>query len=426
MVNHTTGANPRRVALKILNTMDRDGAYANLALDAAFEEETYLSSVDKGLAAAIVYGTVAHTALLDWYLAPFVKKAKPWVRNLLRLTIFQIVKMDRVPTSAAVDEAVKLAKREGGDSVGNFVNAVLRNLTRSGHLQEVPSDWETLYSMPKVILDLLVREFGGKRTEAILKSLEVPAKSSVRVVRNREAVLQELTSVYQPSEIAESALVAASGNPASSQAFENGDITIQDESSQLVAPVFNLRGDEEVLDVCAAPGGKTTHLAQFLTTGHVTACDLYDHKLRLIAENAKRLQLADRIVTQKADATSTQFSQTFDAILVDAPCSGLGLMRRKPDIKYRKDAADFANLQKIQLAILDNVAPQLKSGGTLVYSTCTLADEENFQVVEKFLGSHSEFEQVLIEVDYVQKGCVFITPEVYMTDGFFIAKLRKT
>jgi 16S rRNA (cytosine967-C5)-methyltransferase len=427
MVNHTTGANPRRVALKVLNRVTTEDAYANIALDAAFGEEVWLSELDRGLVTAIVYGTIGHQALLDWYLAPFVTKAKPWVRNLLRLTIFQIMKMDRIPASAAVDEAVKLAKREGGNSVGNFVNAVLRNFMRSERKEELPNDWEALYSMPKQILDLLVAQFGGKRTGEILASLEVPAKASVRVLRNREQVLSELAG-FVPSEIAPSALVASSGNVMRTVSFACGDITVQDETSQLVVPILmaNCTGEEEVLDCCAAPGGKTTHIAEFLTSGHVTACDLYDHKLRLITQNAERLHLADKIITQKADATRDKFSQQFDRILVDAPCSGLGLMRRKPDIKYRKDASDFENLQNLQLQILNNVAPQLKSGGTLVYSTCTLADEENFQVVEKFLGSHSEFEQVLIEVDYVQKCCVFITPEVYMTDGFFIAKLRKT
>jgi 16S rRNA (cytosine967-C5)-methyltransferase len=235
----------------------------------------------------------------------------------------------------------------------------------------------------------------------------------------------------KPSVLSPVGLVADGGNLAATEAFREGRITIQDESSQLVAPLLELTGTEEVLDACAAPGGKTAHIAQYLTTGRVTALDLYEHKLRLIAQNASRLQLTDKIKTRKLDATRAAEvfdAASFDRILVDAPCSGLGLLRRKPDIRYRKESGDFEALQKIQLSILASCAIILKKNGIMVYSTCTLFDEENFDVVKIFLDKHKDFVQVPLKhekSDIVNDGCLFITPELYQTDGFFIAKFKK-
>ncbi|MDR0298345.1 MAG: 16S rRNA (cytosine(967)-C(5))-methyltransferase RsmB [Streptococcaceae bacterium] len=421
--------NARHVALEILIDIFGNDAYGNISIDRHLRLPA-LTERDRGFVTALVYGVVAKKELLAWYVAPFLKKQpKLWAQALLWLTVYQIVFMDKVPTSAAVDEAVKLAKAHDGQSAGNFVNAVMRTLMRSGRLDELPKDWETRYSMPKVILDKLVRQFGGKRTGEMLISLDVPAKASVRLVSHREDVLNEL-SALTASEIAPSALVAPAGNFAATDSFKNGWLTLQDETSQLVAPILmaDSNGTENVLDACAAPGGKTCHIASFLTSGQVTACDLYAHKLELIEQNAARLGVADKITTVKADAMTFSSAEKFERILVDAPCSGLGLMRRKPDIKYRKTARDFADLQKNQLQILDTVSKALTPDGVLVYSTCTLADEENFDVVAQFLSTHADFEHAPIsdvKPDLLTDGCVFITPERYHTDGFFIAKFRK-
>ena len=202
-------------------------------------------------------------------------------------------------------------------------------------------------------------------------------------------------------------------------------------SSQLVAPTLELRGDEKVLDACSAPGGKTMHIASYLTTGQVTALDLYEHKLALIKENAQRLGVADKVITKKLDARKvfeTFGADAFDKILVDAPCSGIGLIRRKPDIKYNKENADFASLQKIQLEILDSVCQSLRKGGIITYSTCTIVSQENFQVVEQFLAAHPNFKQVKLEhnrQDILKDGCILITPELYGSDGFFISQFKR-
>ncbi|MGY3730184.1 16S rRNA (cytosine(967)-C(5))-methyltransferase RsmB [Lactococcus termiticola] len=418
--------NARQVALDVLNDIFGNDAYANISLDRHLEGSE-LSGLDKSLTTALVYGVVSKKALLDWYVAPFLKKAaKPWAANLLALTIYQIVFMDKVPTSAAVDEAVKIAKRRDGQQAGNFINAVLRNFMRSERIKEEPKDWETKYSMPKLLMDKMVKQFGGKRTGEILASLDEPSRASVRLI-DPAVELQDM----EVSELSPVGRIALHGNFASSPDFVEGRITIQDESSQLVAPQMELTGTETVLDACAAPGGKTTHMASYLTTGSITALDLYDHKLKLIEENAERQHVADKIKTIKADASQVaeQFGEEqFDRILVDAPCSGVGLIRRKPDIRYRKEATDFLELQALQLQILHSASKSLKKSGIMVYSTCTIFDEENFDVVKKFLETHPNFEQIEIsheKEDIITDGCIFITPEMYHTDGFFIAKFRK-
>ena len=418
--------NARQTALDVLNDIFGNDAYANISLDRNLRDSE-LSTVDKAFVTALVYGVVSKKDLLEWHITPFLKKEpKPWAKMLLLLTVYQILFMDKVPTSAAVDEAVKIAKRRDGQATANFINAVLRNFMRSEHRNEEPKDWETKYSMPKLLLDKMVRQFGGKRTGEILESLEKPSHVSLRKIDPTVEI-----SGTRASLLTESALIADSGNFAMTEEFQSGRITIQDETSQLVAPQLDLEGTEEVLDACAAPGGKSTHMAQYLTSGHITALDLYDHKLDLINQNAERQHVADKITTQKADATMIfeEFgSDKFDRILVDAPCSGIGLIRRKPDIRYRKESSDFVDLQKIQLEILNSASKSLKKSGIMVYSTCTIFDEENFDVVRQFLESHPNFEQVEIssdKEDMIKEGCIFITPEMYHTDGFFIAKFKK-
>ncbi|RZI49077.1 16S rRNA (cytosine(967)-C(5))-methyltransferase RsmB [Lactococcus kimchii] len=418
--------NARQTALIILNDIFGNDAYANISLDRNLRDSE-LSTVDKGFVTALVYGVVSKKDLLEWHITPFLKKQpKPWAKMLLLLTAYQILFMDKVPTSAAVDEAVKIAKRQDGQATANFINAVLRNFMRSEHRFEEPKDWETKYSMPKLLLDKMVRQFGGKRTGEILESLEKPSHVSLRKLDPTVEL-----SGTRPSELAATALIADSGNFAATEEFQSGRITIQDESSQLVAPQLEITGTEEILDACAAPGGKSTHMAQYLTTGQIIALDLYEHKLELIEQNAERQGVADKIRTEKMDATEIYENfgaEKFDRILVDAPCSGIGLIRRKPDIRYRKENSDFLDLQAIQLEILDSASKSLKKSGIMVYSTCTIFDEENFDVVHKFLENHPDFEQVEIsheKSDIITDGCIFITPEMYHTDGFFVAKFKR-
>lgn len=427
----------RNLALAVLEDVFVNQAYSNIALNKHLKG-SQLSAADKGLVTEIVYGTVARKLTLEWYLSHFIEdrdKLDNWLYVLLLMSAYQLCYLDKVPNHAVVNEAVELAKaRKKGSE--KLVNAVLRRILREGW-----PDIETIkrknkrdsiaYSLPVWLVSKLKEEYGEERAQAIFESLLVRNKASIRVTDLSRK--EEIKAVLEASDspLAASGLVKEQGHFAGHDLFLEGAITIQDESSQLVAPTLDLQGDEEVLDACAAPGGKTAHMASYLTSGKVTALDLYDHKLDLIQENAQRLGVADRVQTQKLDARKVhEFFEkdSFDKILVDAPCSGIGLLRRKPDIKYNKETADFASLQQIQLEILGNVCQTLRKGGIITYSTCTIVSEENFQVVEAFLESHPEFEQVKLEhecKDILKDGCILITPELYGSDGFFISQFRK-
>ena len=427
----------RNLALAVLEDVFVNQAYSNIALNKHLKG-SQLSAADKGLVTEIVYGTVARKLTLEWYLSHFIQdrdKLDNWLYILLLLSAYQLRYLDKIPNHAVVNEAVELAKaRKKGSE--KLVNAVLRRILREGW-----PDIETVkrknkrdsiaYSLPVWLVSKLKEEYGEGRAQAIFDSLLVRNKASIRVTDLSRK--EEIKAVLEASDspLAASGLVKEQGHFAGHDFFVEGAITIQDESSQLVAPTLDLQGDEQVLDACAAPGGKTAHMASYLTSGKVVALDLYDHKLDLIQENAQRLGVADRVQTQKLDARKVHefFGRdSFDKILVDAPCSGIGLLRRKPDIKYNKETADFASLQQIQLEILGNVCQTLRKGGIITYSTCTIVSEENFQVVEAFLESHPEFEQVKLEhecKDILKDGCILITPELYESDGFFISQFRK-
>ena len=427
----------RSLALAVLEDVLVNQAYSNIALNKHLKG-SQLSAADKGLVTEIVYGTVARKLTLEWYLSHFIQdrdKLDNWLYVLLLMSAYQVRFLDKVPDHAVVNEAVEIAKaRKKGSE--KLVNAVLRRILREGW-----PDFATIkrknkrdsiaYSLPVWLVSKLKEEYGEERAQPIFESLLVRNKASIRVtdLSRKEEIKAVLDASDSP--LAVSGLVKEQGHFAGHDLFSEGAITIQDESSQLVAPTLDLQGHEQVLDACAAPGGKTAHMASFLTSGKVTALDLYDHKLDLIQENAQRLGVEDRVQTQKLDARKVhEFFEkdSFDKILVDAPCSGIGLLRRKPDIKYNKETADFTSLQEIQLEILGSVCQTLRKGGIITYSTCTIVSEENFQVVEAFLESHPEFEQVKLEhecIDILKDGCILITPELYGSDGFFISQFRK-
>ena len=427
----------RSIALEVLEDVLINQAYSNIALNKHLKG-SQLSATDKGLVTELVYGTVARKLTLEWYLSHFIEdrdNLDNWLYFLLLMSIYQLQYLDKVPDHAVVNEAVELAKlRKKGSE--KLVNAVLRRILREG-LPDIASIKRKnkrdsiAYSLPVWLVSKLKEEYGEERAQAIFKSLLKRNKASIRVIDlSRKEEIKTLLSAND-SILSNTGLVKEQGHFAGHHLFAEGAITIQDESSQLVAPTLHLQGEEQVLDACAAPGGKTAHMASYLTTGQVTALDLYDHKLNLIQENAERLGVADRVRTEKLDARKVHdfFGQNcFDRILVDAPCSGIGLLRRKPDIKYNKETADFMSLQEIQLEILCSVCQTLRKGGIITYSTCTIVSEENFQVVQTFLERHPEFEQVKLEhecKDILKDGCILITPELYGSDGFFISQFRK-
>lgn len=426
----------RSLALSVLEDVFDQGAYSNIALNKALESSR-LSTQDKGLATELVYGTVSRKITLEWYLAHFIEdreKLDTWVYYLLILSLYQLVYLDKLPTHAVVNEAVTLAKR--GRGADKFVNAILRKISQStlpnpAGIKRKNKRLSVQYSVPVWLVQTLIAEYGDERAEKIFQSLHIRNKASIRVTDSQQLdrLAEELGAQY--SQLSPVGLVKSHGHFAATDYFKEGLITIQDETSQLVAPTLKIQGEEQILDACAAPGGKTCHMASYLTSGKVIALDLYEHKLALIEENAQRLGLADKIETKRLDASRIheEFGpDTFDKILVDAPCSGIGLIRRKPDIRYNKAAMDFENLKNIQLQILDSVCQSLKIGGIITYSTCTIIKKENQEVIHEFLHRHPNFEQVMLDhpkTDIMVDGCLLITPEQYQTDGFFIGQFRR-
>ncbi|HEM3694817.1 TPA: 16S rRNA (cytosine(967)-C(5))-methyltransferase RsmB [Streptococcus suis] len=426
----------RSLALSVLEQVFDQGAYSNIALNKVLESSP-LSTQDKGLATELVYGTVSRKITLEWYLAHFIEdreKLDTWVYYLLMLSLYQLVYLDKLPPHAVVNEAVNIAKRKPGTD--KFVNAILRKMSQStlpnpAEIKRKNKRLSVQYSVPVWLVQTLIAEYGDERAEKIFQSLHDRNKASVRVIDSQrvEQLAEELDA--QRSQLSPVGLVKSHGHFAGTDYFREGLITIQDETSQLVAPTLDIQGDEIILDACAAPGGKTCHMASYLTDGKILALDLYDHKLNLIEENALRLGLEDKIETKRLDASRVHEAfgpDTFDKILIDAPCSGIGLIRRKPDIRYNKAAMDFDSLKTIQLQILDSVCQSLKIGGIMTYSTCTIIKKENQEVIQEFLLKHPNFEQVTLEhpkKDIMVDGCLLITPEQYQTDGFFIGQFRR-
>lgn len=426
----------RQVALSVIEQVFDQGAYSNIALNKVLEQSA-LSVRDKGLVTELVYGTVSRKITLEWYLAHFIEdreKLDSWVYYLLMLSLYQLVYLDKLPAHAIVNEAVSIAKKARG--VDKFVNAILRKISQAQlpdprDIKRKNKRLSVQYSVPVWLVQTLIAEYGDERAEKIFQSLHIRNKASVRVtnVEHLEELEQALGA--ERSILSPVGLVAPNGHFAGTDYFKEGLVTIQDETSQLVAPTLQIEGWECILDACAAPGGKTCHIASYLESGKVVALDLHEHKLALIKENALRLGVSHRIETKCLDASRTHevfTPDTFDKILVDAPCSGIGLIRRKPDIRYTKAAINFDSLKALQLQILDSVCQSLKIGGIITYSTCTIIAKENQEVVQEFLQAHPNFEQVPVQhaqSDIMVDGCLLITPELYQTDGFFISQLRR-
>lgn len=429
----------RGKALMAIEEIFDKGAYSNLALNQQLSNQS-LSAKDKSLITEIVYGTVSRKLTLEWYLSHLIKdrdQLDKWVYYLLMISLYQMLYLDKVPQHAIVNDAVNIAKSRGNKrGAEKFVNALLRQLTNHPlpdptSIKRKNKRYSVLYSMPTWLVIKLIDQFGEDRALKMMESLYLPSKSSVRVTHLEKMDLIKDALEAESSLLSPCGLTKRGGFLASHEFFQNGDLAIQDESSQLVAPTLMIKENDIILDACSAPGGKTSHMASYLESGKVVALDIHNHKLELVKENAKRLGLADKVEIRLLDARKVHEafgSDTFDKILVDAPCSGIGLMRRKPDIKYNKELQDFNQLQELQLEILASVCQTIRKGGIITYSTCTIFDEENFQVIEKFLQQHTNFEQVKLkhtQDDIVKDGCIMITPEQYQTDGFFISQIRR-
>ncbi|ASF28774.1 16S rRNA methyltransferase [Bacillus amyloliquefaciens] len=441
--------NVRELALEALEKLEQNQAYSNLLLTSVIKTNT-LSDQDRGLLTELVYGTLQNKIALDYMLKPFIRKpnkVKPWVIQLLRLSAYQMEYLEKIPDRAAIHEAVEIAKKRGHKGIASFVNGILRSLQREGapsfaEIEDPVLRLSTETSHPEWLVKEWVEAYGFEAAEKICRIHLVPPKQTLRVNRikaDKETLLNEMENAgleAEAGDLSPDAIKLLKGSIASTEFFQNGQVSIQDESSMLVARALDPKPGETVLDACAAPGGKSAHIAELMKNeGSLTSLDLHRHKVKLIQEGAERLGLTiiDAQTMDARKAGDAFGAERFDRILVDAPCSGFGVIRRKPDMKYTKTPEDSRRLSEIQLGILREIAPLVKKGGTLVYSTCTMDRTENEEVMHAFIQEHPEFEPDLsLEKrlpekarPFVQDGSLQILPHYFGTDGFFISSMRK-
>ncbi len=421
-------ANARKIAVKALLEVEREKAYSNLTLASVFKENPDLNSQDKALISNIFYGVLDRKITLDYFLSKLVKtpisKLKPFTLCVMRSALYQIVYLDKIPDSAAVNEAVKLMKGSKESYQSGFVNAVLRNFLRN----RVPlpqgdtiDDLSVRYSCPKWIVENFIKDYSVADAKELLEASLKPSPVYIRV-NTLKTDKDTLVSLLKGQGIevktaeAENALEILGGISFNdNELFKNGFFHVQDLSSQKCAALLEPKENERILDLCAAPGGKSFTIAQLMNNkGLLFSCDLYEHRTKLIKDGAKRLGI-DIIKTKTLDATKAlPFEEPFDAVLCDVPCSGLGILRRKPDIKYNA-LPDLKSLQKIQDEILRNAAAAVKKGGRILYSTCTIRKAENEEVIRAFLAKNKN---AVLKYEHT------FLPHKETADGFYTALIE--
>lgn len=428
--------NARQTAFDILNKIQRDDSYSNILLDSVLDKSE-LSAIDKSFASALVYGVVERKITLDFelsqYLTQPLKKLKPQVLTALRLGAYQILFMDKVPDSAAINESVKLAKTNGAAFASGLVNAVLRKISSAG-LTET-DDLSIRFSAPLWLCALWTDAYGRENTIKILESSFGSVETTIRVnslktdLKSLTEALNDINISACPSVVDNALIVRNAGAIHKTKEYSDGMFHVQDVASQLCCKALEVHEHDTVFDICSAPGGKSFTLAQNMNnTGKLYAFDIHQHRLNLINEGAERLGITN-IITQINDGSVFNSDlPKADKILCDVPCAGLGVIRKKPEIRY-KDSADIDNLPDLQYSILCVSSQYLKHGGTLVYSTCSLNPEENENVINRFLNEHKNFEpvRVLPELPRFSEDTDYITlmPHIHNCDGFFISAVTK-
>ena len=430
----------REVALKVLYKIDKEQAYSNIELNEQIRQNRKnLDEKDIGLISELVYGVTTWRLTLDEIIKKYskikLKKISPWIINILRMGIYQIIFLDKIPKSAAVNESVNLAKRYGHSSSSNFVNAILRKVEKTDYddFFEIEDDIDRISkttSMPKWIVEELVKGNGIKIAEQICKNSNLKPNITIRVNRLKIAKKELIQKLEQKGieckepeneemNTQDFLILSKVKNIENLQEFKDGFFTIQDLSAGQAAKILDPRPVEMVLDACSAPGGKTTYLAELMENkGKIKAWDIHEHRTKLVEQNANRLGI-NIIETQVKDATQydKNLDEKFDKILLDVPCLGIGVIKRKPDIKWLRKPEDIEEITLIQRKILENCSKYLKKGGTLVYSTCSILKEENEEIVIKFLSENKQF-----EID--GENMVNILPNKEK-DGFFICKIYR-
>lgn len=412
----------RLIALEILLKYKQEKSYLNLTINSYFQKYE-LSRSQKDFITRVVYGTVQNQIYLEYVLKPHLKtRVKSYEKMLLLMSLYQHLMMDAIPDYAIINEAVNLAKKKKGIRTSQFINAVLKQAFLTEPSLEELSKEERLSietSHPLWMVKMLCKQYGYSTTQKICQANNEPPLKCARVntlLTSKDELLKD--ELWQKGKLAKDALYYQGGNIAYTKEFQEGLVTIQDESSQLVAPYLSPQPGDYVLDMCAAPGSKTTHLAALMhNQGKIDAYDLYEHKIPLIQQQLTRLQVS--IVDVKA-YDSTKLIElypplAFDKILLDAPCSGLGVLARKPEIKYHESNA-MDEIIQIQQKLLENAYPLLKNGGNIVYSTCTINKKENEKQIQAFIKRHPDMKVIKEQT---------ILPFEYHSDGFYMCLLEK-
>ena len=430
----------RELALKILYKIDKEQAYSNLVLNEEIKQNRKkLTEKDIGLISEIVYGVTTWRLTLDEIIKKYskikLKKISPWILNILRMGTYQIIFLDKIPKSAAVNESVNLAKRYGHSSSSNFVNAILRKMEKSDFEEflQITDNIERISkttSMPEWIIKELLKSNNIEEVEQICKSSNLKPQITIRVnnlkitkkdlIKKIEEKKIEYQEIDEDGNLAEDFLIIKKVKDIENlDLFKNGYFTIQDISAGMTAKILNPQPGDLVLDACSAPGGKTTYMAELMKNkGNIEAWDIHEHRTKLVEQNAKRLGI-DIINTQVKDASiyDEKIKEKYDKILLDVPCLGIGVIKRKPDIKWQRKIEDIDEITRIQKIILEQCSKYLKQGGYLVYSTCSILKEENEDVILEFLNKNNDFE-------IVKNGEFNIKPDE-KKDGFYICKLYK-
>ena len=451
----------RETALKILYKIDEEKAYSNIVLNSEIKKQKEkLQRKDIGLISEIVYGVTTWRITLDEIIEKYskikLKKISKWILNILRMSIYQIIFLDKIPKAAAVNEGVNLAKKYGNRGSIGFVNAVLRKVDKKDYtgLFEEKDNIKRISittSMPEwIILELKKEGVSIEKIEEICKNSNIRPSISVRI-NNLKINKQELKEKMQEKGIKtedgilnDFLILNNIKDIENMEEFTQGYFTVQDEVAGLTALVLNPQPGENVLDACSSPGGKTTYLAELMKNqGNIVATDIHEHRTKLVENAAKRLGI-NIIKTSVQDATifNENYKEKFDKILLDVPCLGIGVLKRKPDIKWQKEQKDVDEISKIQYKILENCSKYLKKNGEIVYSTCSIFKKENERIIEKFIKNNSEIQIEKLDFEknsqlkneknanlffqnYI-KNCKYL--EVYQnekTDGFFICKMTK-
>ena len=428
---------PRTEAVRLLTKFEKDASYSAIALSEALKNIDFADSRDVSFAVSLVYGVLEHKITLDYnislYLTSSVKKLKPVVLNCLRIGAYQLLYLDKVPQRAAVNESVRIVKKLGFSFASGLVNAVLRKIASSGLILPDDSNQEEYlsvrFSVDLSIARMLIRDYGFEKAQNILDVFSGRRPIYIRHNTLRctgeqlKASLEADGVSFKETELEGCISISDTGDISRLSAYKNGYFHVQDMASQICCKLLGAKGGERIIDCCAAPGGKSFTVAQYMENcGSLISCDMYEHKISLINSGAKRLGITViDAVCSDAVRLNTLYSEA-DRVLCDVPCSGIGVMGRKPEIRY-KNEADFSSLPEIQKNILYSCSEMVRKGGVLIYSTCTLNKKENEEICEGFLRDHPDF-HISDDADYKSLTDRFITflPDKNGSDGFFIAK----